>query len=163
MKLEPATIDLLDTADVVVTTEVDLPASIDEVWAVIADNTSWPEWFHNCAEMEASADVWTEAGQTRTIKTTPFVVEETSILIEAPTRWAMTLNRSNVPLATRMLEVLDLTDTSRNGEERTEVRWTGALDLPVYLRPVRRITESILVRTWGKSLEALHGAVMARR
>ncbi len=163
MKLEPATLELLDTAEFTLSTDVDLAASIDEVWAVIADNTSWTEWFHNCTKMTASHDTWTAAGQTRTISTTPFVIEEVAIEVDEPNRWAMSLTKTNLPMAKRMLEVLDITDTSRNGEERTEVKWTGAFDLPAYLLPVRSISETLLVRTWGRSLEALQDAVIARR
>lgn len=163
MKLEAATLDFLDTAKFTLSTDVDLAASIDEVWAVIADNASWTEWFHKCTKMTASHDIWTAAGQTRTISTTPFVIEEVAVDIDGPHRWAMSLTNTNLPMAKRMLEVLDLTDTSRNGEDRTEVRWTGAFDLPAYLLPVRSIFETLLVRTWGTSLEALQGAVIARR
>lgn len=162
MRFEPSTVELLDTAEYVLTTDVDLAASIDEVWAVIADNTSWVEWFHNCTDM-LGPDVWIEAGQPRTIKTTPFVIEEVSLVVDAPKRWAMCLLKSNLPMAKRMIEVLDLTDTSRNGETRTEVRWTGAFDMVPYMKPFAGVLESALIRTWGTSLEALQGAVVARR
>ena len=59
--------------------------------------------------------------------------------------------------------VLDLTDTSRNGEERTEVRWTAALNPPPYLKPFRKIVESQLAAVWAPSLETLLDAVIARR
>ena len=75
----------------------------------------------------------------------------------------MSLTKSTIPIATRMLEVLDIRDTSRNGEERTEVKWTGALDIPAYLRPARGLIESRLIAMWGSGLEALHDEVLARR
>ncbi len=163
MKLEPSTLELLDTAEFTLSTDVDLAASIDEVWAVLADNTSWTAWFHNCTKMTYSHETWTEAGQLRTITSKPFVIEEVALAVDEPNRWAISLLATNLPMAKSMIEVLDLTDTSRNGEERTEVKWTAAFDLPAYLLPVRSIAETILVRTWGKSLEALQDAVIARR
>jgi len=163
MKLLPSTIDLLDTAEFTLSTDVDLAASIDEVWAVVADNTSWTEWFHNCTKMIAPEKTWTQAGQLRTITTTPFVIEEVSLVVDEPNRWAISLLKSNAPMAKRMIEVLDLTDTSRNGEARTEVRWTAAFDLPVYLKPFRRFSENVMMLKWGTSLEALQDAVVARR
>lgn len=163
MNLEPSTIGLLDTAEYVLTTDVDLPASIDEVWAVIADNTSWVDWFHNCQYVTAPHDVWTTPGQPRTIKSTPFVIEEDALVVDEPNRWAISLLKSNLPMAKRMIEVLDLTDTSRNGETRTEVRWTAAFDLHAWQKPTRRIAEALMVRIWGNSLEALQDAVIARR
>lgn len=152
-----------DEAELIVTTEVDLPAEIDEVWAVIADNDSWPEWFKDCTSMESSHNPWTAAGQSRTIKVTPFVITEQSIEINPPHLWAMQFSRTNLPMASRAAEKLELTDTSRNGEERTEVRWTGAFNLPLLLKPGRSIAEQMFLRTWGESLESLLDAVIARR
>ena len=66
-------------------------------------------------------------------------------------------------MAKAMVEVLDLTDTSRNGETRTQVKWNAAIDLYPWMKPTRPIAERLLVRTWGNSLEALQNAVLARR
>ena len=163
MKLTPATIDLLDSAEWVMSMDVDLPATIDEVWAVLVDNDSWTEWFHNCSSMTSNPTIWTSPGDTRTIRTGPFTIAESAVVLDAPNRWAMTLTSTNLPIAKTMLEVLDLTDTSRQGEERTEVRWTGALNPPPYLKPFRKIVESQLTGTWAPSLESLLDAVMVRR
>lgn len=163
MKLTPATIDLLDTAEWVFSMDVDLPANIDEVWAVLIDNTSWSEWFKDCKKMEASPSTWTNPGDSRTIHTGLFKIDEIAVELTAPSRWAMTLTSTNVPMAKTMLEVLDLADTSRQGEERTSVRWTGALNPPVYLKPFRKIVESQLTAVWAPSLESLLDAVIARR
>ena len=161
--LQRSSMSFLDEAEYIFTTEVDLPAEIHEVWAVIADNTSWPEWFKDCRAMDYSHATWTAAGQTRTIKLMPFVIREAAVAIEAPNLWAMQLSHTNLPLASRALEQLELTDTSRNGETRTEVRWTGAFDLPFYLKPASYSVERLLLRTWGESLESLLDAVIARR
>ena len=163
MKLTPATIDLLDTAEWVFSLDVDLPADIDEVWSVLVDNTSWGDWFNDCKSMTASPSTWSAAGDTRTIHTGPFKIDEVAVELTEPTRWAMTLVSTNIPMAKTMLEVLDLTDTSRNGEDRTEIRWTGALNPPVYLKPFRGILESQLTAVWAPSLESLLDAVIARR
>ncbi len=161
--LQRASLEFVETAELVISTEVDLPAGIDEVWAVIADNSSWPDWFHNCTAMESSHNPWTAAGQSRTIRVTPFKIRETAVAIEAPTLWAMQLAKTNLPMATKALEKLELSDTSRNGETRTEVRWTGAFDLPIYLRPAKSIVETLFLKNWGPSLENLLDVVVARR
>ncbi len=161
--LQRASLEFVDSAEHVWTIDVDLPAHIDEVWAVIADNDSWPEWFHNCSAMESSHSPWTAAGQSRTISVMPFKIREVSVAIEAPNLWAMQFSKTNLPLASRALEMLELTDTSREGETRTEVRWTGAFDLPFYLRPTKSIFEARLLGSWSTSLENLLDAVVARR
>lgn len=163
MKLTPATMDLLDTAEWVFSMDVDLPANIDEVWAVLVDNTSWPDWFNDCKSMTANPDTWTSAGDTRSIHTGLFKIDEAAVELTEPTRWAMTFTSANIPIAKTMLEVLDLSDTSRNGEERTEIRWTGALNPPVYLKPFRKVLESQLTAVWAPSLESLLDAVISRR
>ena len=161
--LQRASLEFVDQAELVISCEVDLPAQIDEVWAVIADNSSWPEWFHGCKAMESSHDPWTAAGQSRTVSVAPFKIREVTVAIEAPNFWAIQLSKTNLPMATRALETLELEDTSRHGEVRTEVRWTGAFDLPVYLRPAKSIVETQFVSNWGQSLENLLDAVISRR
>lgn len=161
-KLQPAGLDFLETAPLRFSTEVDIAGDIDLVWSVITDNSTWVEWFENCGYVTSDDDEWTEVGQHRTIKSTPFVIDETLIAIDAPHRWVIELTRSNVPMANRMVEVLELTDTSRNGEDRTGVRWTAAVEPLWYLAPFARVNEYLMIRTWGRSLEALHGAVASR-
>jgi hypothetical protein len=160
--LEPVGLEFLDRAEHVFTTDVDLPVSVDEVWEILVDNSSWTSWFA-CSSITSSVPVWADPGDTRTIRVGPIKIEEVAVNLDEPRQWAMSLTRSTIPLATRMLEVLDIRDTSRNGEERTEVKWTGALDIPVYLRPARGLIESRLVAMWGSGLEALHDEVLARR
>lgn len=145
------------------TTDADLPAGIDEVWAVIADNNSWPEWFEGCTGMESSHNPWTAAGQSRTINVTPFKIREVAIAVDAPNLWAMQFSKTNLPMASRALEMLEFADTSRQGEVRTEVRWTGAFDLPFFLRPMASLFEDRLTQKWAMSFENLLEAVIARR
>ena len=160
--LEPVGLDFLDRAEHVFTTDVDLPASVDEVWEILVDNSSWTSWFE-CSAVTSSVPVWADPGDTRMIRVGPIKIEEVAVNLDEPRQWAMSPTKSTIPIASRMLEVLDMRDTSRDGEERTEVRWTGALDIPAYLRPARRLIESRLIAMWGTSLEALHDEVLARR
>ena len=37
--------DFLETAPTKVSTEADIGASIEEVWAALVDNASWVDWF----------------------------------------------------------------------------------------------------------------------
>ncbi len=161
--MQRASMSFFDEAELIVTTEVDLPAEIHEVWEVIADNDSWTEWFKDCTSVVSEHNPWTAAGQSRTIKVTPLVITEAAIEIDAPNLWAMQFCRTNLPMVSRGIEKLELTDTSRNGEVRTEVRWTGAFNLPLLFKPASSIAEQLFLRTWGASLENLLDAVIARR
>lgn len=161
--LQRASLEFVDHAELVMNYEVDLPAQIDEVWAVIADNNSWPEWFEGCTSMTSSHNPWTAAGQSRTISVTPFKIREVAIAVDAPNLWAMQFSKTNLPMAKRAIEMLELSDTTREGEDRTAIRWTGAFDLPAYLRPAKSMFEDRMVAKWGQSLENLLDAVIARR
>lgn len=165
--MQRASLSYVDDAELVISTDVDLPAEINEVFAVIADNTSWSEWFKDCSHVEASHNPWTAAGQRRTITVAstpkPLEITEVAVAIEPPHLWAMQFARANLPIAKRGLEILELSDTSRAGETRTQVRWTGAFDLPIALKPFSGVAEQLFLRTWGESLEALLDAVIARR
>lgn len=161
--LEAVKIDFLERAEFVHSTDVDLPASREEIWDVLVDNSSWSEWFEGCRSIQAVPPIWSASGDTRTIRVGALMIDEVAVELEPQACWAMSIIKTNLPLASRMLEVLDLIDTSRNGETRTEVRWTGAFDLPSYLRPLNAVIAAQLIKKWGTSLERLFDAVDARR
>lgn len=156
-------VDFVDTAESVLSTEVDLPASIDEVWDVLVDNESWTHWLAGCSYSVGSPAVWDAVGDSRTVRVGPIRIDEVAVAVERPNTWAMSFTKTNLPMAQAMLEMLELTDTSRNGEVRTEVRWTGAIDRLPYLRPFAGLIEARLADMWGRSLEALFDEVVARR
>lgn len=156
-------VDFVDTAEAVLSTDVDLPASIDEVWDVIVDNESWTRWLRGCSRSSASPEIWDAAGDTRTVRVGPLRIDEVAVAVERPHTWAMSLVKTNLPMARAMLEMLELTDSSRNGEVRTEVRWTGAIDRLPYLRPLAGSIETRLADMWAQSLEALYDEVVSRR
>lgn len=162
-KLRPVDLDFVESAESVLSTEVDLPASIEEVWDVIVDNESWTNWLLGCRSMQASQPIWNAPGDTRRVQLGVTKIDEVAVAIDRPGRWAMSLTKSSLPIAAAMLEMLELTDTSRHGETRTEVRWTGALDHLRYLRPMSSVIETRLIDLWGRSLEALHDEVVSRR
>ncbi len=162
-QLHPIPPDFLDDAPHLVTTSVDVPATRDELWAAIVDNATWTEWFVDCRSCVGSPPVWQAAGNTRTISVGRLVVEEIAAELRPGERWVMAVTRLNLPIASSMAESLDLVDTSRDGETRTELRWTGAL-------APRRLTGALLgpvsarmADAWGQSLENLYDFVSARR
>ena len=102
--LEPVGLDFVDRADVVVTTEVDVPASRTELWDALVDNSTWPDWFEDCRRCEASPPIWREAGDTRRIHVGPLRIDEEAVAIEEHARWAITVTATNLLLARRMLD-----------------------------------------------------------
>lgn len=162
-QLTPADRDYLDRAPLTVSTDVDMPATRDEIWAAIADSSTWTEWFVGCRSCEGEPQVWTAAGQTRRIHVGALKLDEVAAEIVPGERWVMSVTRANVPLAKRLVEMLELIDTSTADEVRTEVRWTAGVELPALLRPVGGTIGDRFVRTWGSSLENLNDYLAARR
>lgn len=162
-KLAPGDGEFLLEAPVVVSTDVDMPASRAEVWSVIADNATWPEWFVDCRVCKGDPRVWTEAGQTRRIEVGVLKVDERAVELVPEERWVMTLTRTNLLVATKMVEMLELSDTSTPDEVRTEVRFTAAIEFPLVLRPLQNRIALKFIDSWGPSLENLSGHIARRR
>ena len=156
-------IDYLDTAPTRVSTEVDIEGSLDEVWTALLDNSSWPEWFGSGGSVTASPPVWSSVGDTRSIRVGPMTVDEVAIDVRDRERWAMCLTETNVPLAKAMIEVVDLRDTSRDGEQRTELRWTMAAEPYRLLGPIWPRIQGRMSAMWLQSLENLHTYLAERR
>ncbi len=154
-RLRAAGLELLDTGDRVVSTEVDVPVDAVSLWSTIVDNSTWSGWFDGCRSCEGQPTVWTAVGDTRRIDVRPLVVDETCIVFEPEKRWGFRLDRTNLPLASAAIEVLDLIDTSRDGEVRTTLRWTGALELGWQHRLGAGFTTQRMIDAWGRSLERL--------
>lgn len=161
-KMEAVGLDFIDRATHVVSTEVDVAASRDEVWTALVDNAGWVEWF-GCSRCTGSPAIWAAPGDTRTIKLGPLVIDEIAVSVEARERWAMTFVRSNLPLWTGALEMVELFDTSREGEVRTELRWTGAFDFHPIAKPLASFIVGRAVETWGQGFENLAVYLYERR
>ncbi|MFZ1866167.1 MAG: SRPBCC family protein, partial [Polyangiales bacterium] len=66
-KLTPRNTDFVDTAPIRITTVVTAKATPEEVWAVMADNERWPEWFNAAKSCRTTSDVSGGVGSTRWI------------------------------------------------------------------------------------------------
>ncbi|MGI9604885.1 MAG: SRPBCC family protein [Acidimicrobiales bacterium] len=162
-RLQPADLELLDTASHVVSTSVDVPATRAELWKTFVDNNTWSEWYEDCAGCDAEPDIWEASGNTRRIRIGILRADETAVVIEPEERWGFTITATNVFLAKRMVEVVEFIDTSREGEVRTEIRWTGAFD-PLFLtRPIAGLIAQRAIDAWGQSFENLSEYVAERR
>ena len=152
--MEPAESTFVDHAAHVVSTEVDIAVSVEDIWGALVDNARWTEWF-DCSRCVASPQVWSAAGDTRTIKVGLLSIDEVAVDLEAPNRWSITFTAANVALWVKAFETVELFDTSRQGETRTEIRWTGAFEFTMFARPFASVLMSRTARTWGQGFENL--------
>ena len=155
--LAPISGDFFETADEVFTTMVELPASRAEIWSALVDNAGWEHWFEGCRSCFGTPSVWEAAGGTRTMRLGAVRIDEIAVELVPERRWVMAITAMGAPLAHRMAESIDLVDTSRDGEVRTELVWTASLDPRWYIRPVVASIGSRLASIWGQSFENLNG------
>ena len=157
--LAPISGDFFETADEVFTTMVELPASRAEIWSALVDNAGWEHWFEGCRSCFGTPSVWEAAGGTRTMRLGAVRIDEIAVELVPERRWVMAITAMGVPLAHRMAESIDLVDTSRDGEVRTELVWTAGgridriparLDLGPELREPERSSRAASLTTDGR-------------
>jgi hypothetical protein len=107
-----------------------------------------------------TSQVPTGVGSTRTVKVGPLVADEQFIVWEPETAWAFCVSRTNLPIAKRMLEQVELVPNNSN---ETLVRYTGAFEP----HPLSRLTFGLTkrqVRTmWTAGLAGLEKYTLATR
>ena len=161
--LTPATAEFFDTATHVASTEVEIAATSEEAWELINDHGSWKEWFSGMKAVEAQPARWTSPGDTRQVTVNAMLVSEQAIIVEPGADLAFTILQWPLPIATRAAERVQLVDTSRQGEDRVNVIYTGAFDLTLAGRLVWPVPQRQFVSAWGGAFENLNDAVAARR
>lgn len=146
--VEPA---FATTASRRVIVERTIDASPSDLWSIIVDNPGWPDWFPGMKRCDTTSAMATGVGATRTVKVGGLEAEEQFIAWDAPRRWAFCVTRTNIPLATKMLEQLELEPTDGG----TLVRYTGAFDPHVLTRLVFGLVEKNVRSAWTGGLEGL--------
>jgi uncharacterized protein YndB with AHSA1/START domain len=82
--LTPRDIDFVEQAPVRITTNVELSATPEEVWAVLTDNERWPEWFPAAKACTTTSDPAEGVGSTRWVHFDLFKVNERFIVWDNP-------------------------------------------------------------------------------
>lgn len=131
--LTPRNTDFIDSASTRVTTIVELAATPDEVWAVLADNERWPEWFPAAKACSTTSDEAKGVGATRWIHFDLFKVNERFIVWDPPRRWAFTILDANLP---GIVSVVEQALIERVDDDKTVVTYVLAADMAPYMRPI---------------------------
>ena len=161
--LTPASPEFFKTATHVASTEVEIAATTQEAWALLNDHESWRDWFAGLTAVEAQPAQWSSPGDTRQVTVNNMLVSEQAIIVEPGADLAFTILQWPLPIASRAAERVQLVDTSRQGEDRVNVIYTGAFDLTLIGRLSWPIAQRQFVAAWGGAFESLHEAVAARR
>lgn len=139
-----------------VTAEVAAPP--DAVWSVIANNASWTRWFPTMTRCEATSEPAGGVGSTRSIKAGPLALDEVFIIWQPGVAWGFTVIGSNLPLASRMLEMLEFEAIDGGA---TLVTYTGAFTPSTLVRPVFSLVKKRVETVWRGALTGLGAYVTA--
>jgi len=132
-KLTPRNTDFVDSAPIQLTTVVTVKATPHEVWAVMADNERWPEWFKAAKACRTTSDVAGGVGSTRWIHVDLFKVNERFVAWDPPRRWSFTILDMNLPGVVSVVEHALIEPT---GDGQTRVTYVVAAAVAPYLQPL---------------------------
>lgn len=122
----------IDSAPILVSETIDIDATPDQVWAHIADHTSWPKWFAALDEV-TPGPTSTGVGGTRTVLTKPLSIDEVFTAWDEGEHFAFAIVKSKIPMLAAAAESVRLEPigdsgcrvTYRQGVEGR--RWFGGL------------------------------------
>lgn len=160
LKLTPRDTDFVDTAPIRITTVVTVKATPEEVWAVMADNERWPEWFKAAKSCRTTSAVSGGVGSTRWIHVDLFKVNERFIAWDPPRRWAFTILDVNLPGIVSVVEHA-LIEPAGTGE--TRVTYVMASEVRPYLRPLVPILRWRLAGMFKQGLAGIEDQVIRLR
>ncbi len=149
--LEAVEPDFANTASRTVVVERTIDATPSDLWSIIADNVGWPAWFPGMKRCDTTSAMATGVGATRTVKVGALEAEERFVAWDAPRVWAFCVTRTNIPIASKMYEQLEL----EPADGGTLVRYTGAFEPHRLNRLVFGLIEKNVRGAWTKGLDGL--------
>jgi len=157
--LTPVNTSFAATAPRTVVVEQTITSAPGPIWAALVDNPGWTKWFPGMKECVSTSDPATGVGSTRTISLGGLKADEEFVAWEPEQLWAFTIVKTNLPMAKRFLEQVELIP----GDGVTTVRYTGAFEPMLITRPIGRMIESQLRAGWTGGLAGLATHVTAAR
>ncbi len=160
-RLTVSTPAFVDSAPVEVTVGRTVLASPEAIWAVLTNNDGWPEWFPGMKRCETTSTTPDGLGSTRVVKVGGLVAEEEFIFWDRPKDWGFTVTKTNLPLATEMIERVRLDASEHEGSNNTitEVRYSAHLTPHPLARPITGIVKMNIRKAWEKGLVGLAAQV----
>ena len=158
--LTPRDTDFVDSASTRIVTRVEVEASPDEVWQVIANSERWPEWFPATKACRTTSPQVEAIGATRWIHFDLFKVNERFVAWDRPRRWAFTILDANVPGAVSVVEQA-LTERAEGG--KTALTYVYAADWAPWARGMVPILRRRLARLFSEGLAGIQGQVAKLR
>ena len=121
------------------------------IWELLADTPGWTSWFPTMTSAVSTSDPSHGVGSTRKVHVGRLVADEQFIAWEPERLWAFTIVKTNIPMAKRFTEQVELIP---DGDE-TVVRYTGAFEPLVLTRPIARIVAGQVETAWSNGLDGM--------
>ncbi len=155
--LTPVDTSFATTAPHTVVVEHVIASAPGPIWAALVDNPGWTTWYPGMKRCESTSDPAHGVGSTRTVAVGALKADETFVAWEPEKLWAFTIVKTNVPMAKRFLEQVELI----SGDGVTTVRYTGAFEPMSLTRPVAKLIERQVRTGWTNGLIGLAAHVTA--
>lgn len=149
--LTPVDASFAHTAPRRVVVEQRVGSGTEPIWAALVDHAGWTAWFPGMKSAVATSDPAHGVGSTRTVKVGGLVADEEFVAWDPETLWAFTIVKTNLPMAKRFLEQVELVP----GDGDTVVRYTGAFEPMLLTRPIAALIEKQIGAAWTKGLAGL--------
>jgi uncharacterized protein YndB with AHSA1/START domain len=151
--LEPQELGYVDEAPVKPEATVVVGGSPAEVWTVLADNESWPEWFGSGMRKVTPTSAGDfGVGSTRQVDLGLMKVDERFIAWDVGRQWAFTGIEMRPKIFTKLVERV-LLEPLDNG--RTRVTYRMSFELVPPMRPLAPALRSGMSRALSKALANL--------
>lgn len=145
-RCEEVGIAFLDEAPYKIVTETELEASREEVFAILGDETLWPEWFEEMQKITWTTPLPRGQGTRRVVELTSVEALEHFLIWEDNERFAFRFVETNRPLFAAFMEDYIIED---RGEDRCALIWKAAwkptlltkLAAPIVQRQLRSMFE----------------------
>lgn len=149
--LEPVDTDFVTPAPRTIVVEQEIAADPAAVWAVLTDNDSWTTWYPNMNSCITTSDPGHGVGATRSVAVGSLKADERFVAWDEPKLWAFTIVKTNLPMAKRFLEQVELV----GGESTTTARYTGAYEPTAFTRPIASLIDRQIRTAWTNGLAGL--------
>lgn len=151
-------LSFIDRAPTVAEATIEVPASPEEIWPVLADHRRWPEWFGGALEhCEPTSAAESGVGSTRMIRLRGgALLTERFIAWDEPSVWAFTGIAGRPKVFEALVERIALEPLAPG---RTQVTYTMAFRPSRLLRPVAPLVVRGIERSLGGALRGLANRV----
>lgn len=150
--LEPCDLGFLREAPFRFVNEALLPAPPEKVFAVLADDSTWPHWFKDFVSITWLSAPPHGTGSTRIVRTRMGSVNERFLVWEPGRRLSFYFESMNLPLARRMMEDMRL---EAAGPAQTRFRWEVVYVPTLPVRLLHPLVRLLFGRLFRESLRGL--------